>query len=387
MRLSRSRSGGAVAILATCLLLSGPRPGRAEDFISYKYADYRESGGRIAVQTQGVLIEQDLGTEMQVKLQGVIDAIAGATPTGQPAPAGSDQVPLFEIADRRKAWNADFSRQFPRLNLDVGFANSRESDYTSNGWSLNTVTDFNQKNTTLLAGLAGTDDDIKTTYQTAWKKKRTYDLIAGLTQLLDPRTAVSLNFTWGRVRGYQSDPYKTVQKTIEVDPGDFVPLQFLENRPEQRNKFTAYTSLNHSFAGLNAALDASVRFYHDTFGTNARTLEVAWLQRLGRDFILQPELRLYDQGAADFYHYQLDQSPVQPVPGLPPTQGPFYSSDYRLSAFRSTTYGMKATWTVSARLQLDVEIQQYHMRGTDGVTAQSAYPSARIVTAGARLTW
>jgi hypothetical protein len=87
--------------------------------------------------------------------EGVLDAITGATPTGQPAPAGSDQVPLSKLTDRRKAWNADFSRQFSGINIALGVGNSRESDYVSTGWSLNTLTDFNQKNTTLLAGVAG----------------------------------------------------------------------------------------------------------------------------------------------------------------------------------------------------------------------------------------
>ena len=37
-------------------------------------------------------------------------------------------------------------------NVALGFGNSRESDYVSNGYSINTLTDFNQKNTTLLLG-------------------------------------------------------------------------------------------------------------------------------------------------------------------------------------------------------------------------------------------
>jgi hypothetical protein len=387
MHLPRLKSFCLTAGLAGGLLLLGPRAARAEDFISYKYADYRESGGRIAVQTQGALVEQDLGTDLHLKLEGVIDAISGATPTGQPAPAGTDQVPLATLQDRRKAWNADLSRQFSLVNLDLGFANSRESDYTSTGWSINTVTDFNQKNTTLLAGVAGTDDDVKVFFQPTWKKKRTNDVIVGMTQVLDPRTSVALDFTWGRATGYLNDPYKVVQKSIEVNPGDFLPLQFLENRPDRRNKFIALASMNHAFTDLNAALQASYRFYHDTFGTNAHTIELLWLQRIGRKFILQPELRLYEQGAANFYYYNLDLTSILPPFGLPPAQGPFYSSDYRLSAFRSTTYGLKAIWTVTARLQLDVELQQYDMRGTDGKTSQSAYPSARILTAGARFSW
>ena len=88
-------------LLALLLVWLAPRAARAENSVSYKYQDYRESGGRIAVQTQGTTIEKDLGTEMHLKLEGVLDAITGATPSGVPAPAGSDQVDLSLLRPER----------------------------------------------------------------------------------------------------------------------------------------------------------------------------------------------------------------------------------------------------------------------------------------------
>jgi hypothetical protein len=373
--------------LAGWLVLMTPRLLPADNSISYKYEDYSEAGGRIAVKTQGALLEQDLRPDLRVKVEGVIDAIAGATPNGQPAPAGSDQVVLSQMHDRRTAWSADFSRQLPRINLGLGFAHSHESDYTSTGWSINTLTDFNQKNTTLLAGVAGTDDDVKVFYQVPWVKKRTNDLIVGVTQLLSPRATVAANFSWGHASGYLGDPYKLVQKDVEVAPGIFLPFTYGENRPDSRDKWTVRASLNYAFPDLHGALEASYRRYHDTFGTNADTIELTWVQRLGDSFILQPELRLYDQNAADFYHYRLDLTSIVPTAGPPLPQGPFFSSDYRLTALRSSTYGLKAVWKVTARLQLDLTLAQYAMHGTDGITPQSAFPRASIVTAGVKLSW
>ena len=376
--------------LAALLVWLAPRAARAENSLAYKYEDYRESGGRIAVHTQGTYLEQDVGTEMHLKLEGVLDTITGATPTGQPAPAGSDQVGTTELHfERRKAWNADFSRQFPHFNLAVGGGNSRESDYVSNGWSVNTLTDFNQKNTTLLAGLAGTDDKIKEYYNSRLprQRKHTNDVILGLTQLLDPRTSVSANVTWGRASGYLSDPYKLVQKTTEIFPGIFLPLTFGENRPTYREKWIGLVSLNRSFPEAHGAIDASYRFYHDTFGTDAHTLDVAWFQHVGEKFILRPWVRFYDQSAARFYIYNLDNTSLVPNSGAPRLNGPFYSSDYRLSAMRTFTYGLKAVWNITDTFALDAALEQYDMRGKDGVTPQSAYCKARMVTAGVKYSW
>jgi len=376
------------ALFAALLASLAPRAARAENSLSYKYEDYREAGGRIAVQTRGTYLEQDLGTDMHLKLEGIVDAITGATPTGAPAPAGSDQVDLTELhPERRKAWNADLSRQFARVNVDFGFGNSRESDYVSNGWAVNTVTDFNQKNTSVLVGLAGTDDKIKVLYQPPRARKHTNDVIMGVTQLLDPQTSVAFDLTWGRASGDLSDQYKLVQKTTEVLPGLSFPLPYFDNRPPYREKWIALASLNRTFREAHGALEASYRFYHDTNGTDAHTVDLAWFQHLGEKFILRPTLRLYEQSAASFYYYQLDGTSVTPRRGTPSPLGPFASSDYRLSELRSVTYGLKTIYNATAAWQLDVALEQYNMRGADGVTPQSAYPRARIITAGAKYSW
>lgn len=385
---STSSRPGRSLLLAGLLVWLAPRTARAENSLSYKYESYQEMGGRIAVQTRGAVAEQDLGTEMHLKLEGVLDAITGATPTGVPAPAGSDQVDLAELhPERRKAWNADLSRQFSRVNVAVGLGNSRESDYVSNGWSVNTLTDFNQKNTTLLAGIAGTDDKIKVFYQRVRARKHTHDFILGLTQLLDPQTSVSLNFTWGRAKGYLADPYRLVQKNVELFPGVSLPLTFGENRPDHRDKAIGLIGINHAVPDLHGAIDATYRYYHDTFGTNAHTVDLAWFQRVGEKIILRPGVRYYTQSAASFYHYNLDTTSITPVSGPPNVLGPYYSSDYRLSDFDSFNYGLKVIWKVHDRLDLDVAFEHYDMRGGDRVTPQSAYPRARIITLGGKFSW
>ena len=373
--------------LAVLLVWLAPRAARAENSLAFKNSEYREADGRIALSPQGVLLEKDLGPAMHLKVEGLLDAITGATPSGQPAPAGSDQVPTATINDRRKAWNADFSRQFSGLNVAVGIGNSRENDYVSNGWSLNTLTDFNRKNTTLLVGVAGTDDDVKVFFQRPLVKKRTNDVIVGVTQLLDPRTSVTVNVTWGRMTGFLADPYKLVQKNTEIFPGVSLPLTFGENRPHERNKGILFVRLNRSFPSLRGAVDSSYRYYRDTNGTDAHTLDLSWFQRVGEKVMLRPSLRLYDQSAAEFYQYNLDATKLTPFSGPPRTGGPFYSSDFRLSALRTVNYGLKVIWNVTDSVAFDAALEQYDMHGRDGVTPASAYCTARIVTLGVKYSW
>jgi hypothetical protein len=372
--------------LAVLLQLLAPRPGRAETVVAYKYQDYQEAGGRISVHAQYGLVEQTLGTEAKLKITGVIDAISGATPTGEPADPATGRVPLTQLHDRRKAWTADFSRQFGRTNVAVGAANSRESDYVSTAYTLNTLTDFNGKNTTLLAGISTTDDDVKVFYQAPRAGKRSLDLIVGVTQLLDEKTTLVLNASYGSASGYLSDPYKIIRKNTELLPGIFLPLTFAENRPDEREKWIAFASINHAVTEWKGAVEASYRLYHDTFGVTSHTLAATWLQRLGEEVVLAPSVRFYRQSAADFYRLSLDGTSITPGT-MPNPAGPFFSADYRLAEFDSWTWGVKLVWTPKPAFQADLAWEAYEMNGRDGMTSASAFPRAKMLTAGVRFAW
>lgn len=385
MRLSKASrlSPYLVAGLISVLQL---RDVRAENSLDYQYAKYVDFGGRIGVETQSALINQDFGTDMHFKLGGVVDTIAGATPTGLPAAPGSNQVDLAMMHDRRHAWNADFSRQFTDLNVDLGISRSIEHDYMSNGWAVNTLWDFNQKNTTLLLGTSGSDDTAKVFFKTAWLRKVSNDVIIGVTQLIDPQTSFTANITWSRETGFLNDQYKVVQLDVQLLPGVYVPLEYSESRPNEKTKGDLYLSLHHAILKFKGAAEINYRLYHDSFNITSNTLEMLWFQKVGDKLILRPNFRFYNQTAASFYHYQMDGVGITPT-RIPNPNGPFYSSDARLSALNSYDFGFKVVYNATDHLQLYTSIDGYKQRGTDNVTSQSAYYRARTVTLGSKITW
>jgi hypothetical protein len=378
----------AAVPLAVLLLLATPRPSRAEDFIDTRYEDYAEEDGRVNVRTQGFVANEEVGTTMQVSVTLINDAIAGASPTGERAPAGSGQVPLAVLRDHRKDWEADFSRQVASVNVAVGASESREHDYVSRGWSLNTTTDLNEKNTGLLLGVAGHDDDVETFFdpQHTYVGKQAFSTLVGVRQLIDPLTSVALNVTWSRETGYLDDQYKLVEKTVELVPGSFFNLAYAENRPDERNMGTVRAALNRAYPRAHGALEGSYRFYADTFGVTSNTVELRWLQKVGGLLTLAPDVRFDRQDAANFYYYNLDLTDIAPTV-VPNPAAPAYSSDYRLSSCDALSYGLKATLNAGSHFQFVAGYERYAMRGRDGVTPQSAYPIANILSAGARYSW
>jgi hypothetical protein len=384
---TRLPRAGASAFLGAALVLHLARPSaRADDSVAYKFENYREEDGRITVETQGATADEDIGPYGHLSLTGTIDAVAGATPTGRPAPPGSDQVVLTEIHTRRKAWSGDYAQQLWNVNIDAGFAESRESDYVSDGWSVTTLADFNEKNTTLRVGLAGTDNRVEVFFEPAYLPKHTNDAIVGITQVLGPRTFVTVNLSAGRETGYLSEPHKFVEKAIEILPNIYLEQSFAENSPDEREHEALYLAVDHAYPAVRGALEGSYRLYADTYGIVAHTLGASWIQHVGARWTLQPSVRLYQQSAARFYYYDLDDTTITPF-RVPMGTAPYYSSDFRLSAEDTCSYGAKAVFRAAGWLQLDAAYEEYVMKGRDGVTPASAYPRAGISSVGVRFLW
>lgn len=386
------RVSGRCLIFGLVLWCSLPKSGRSETSLTLKNQSWQEDNNRIRVDAQYAEIDSDLTTSTHLKVMGLIDSIAGATPTGEKPTTAGAPLPLANMEDRRKAWDLSLSHQFARVNVTGGFANSRESDYVSNGWSLNTVTDFNEKNTSLLLGYGHTSDEINEE-KLGWTIKRPktgHDFLLGVNQLINANTSVTANVSWGQLDGYMSDPYKIVSTTkLDLDPGFYYTVP--ENRPRQKDKVSVFAGLNRNFEGLHGALEGSYRYYRDSFGINSHTLSLLWVQKIGAHVTVQPSLRLYRQSAADFYYFDADAAGIvtsyEPLLGETGTgRAPFYSSDHRLSHMQTVDAGLKAVWQVKPWLAVDVAYNRYVSRGLDHVTPQDAFCRASTYTIGLKFS-
>lgn len=291
-------------------------------------------------------------------------APAAPAPAPAPAPEKQAKVPKADFSDERYAGNVELIKRLGRHTLSGLLSYSTESDYDSLGLALKDAVDFNQKNTTLLLGGAYTHDKLTPANGIPADTKDTMDAIVGLTQLLDPRTVLTVDLSLGYSQGLLSDPYKVVELN-----GQLVP----ERRPDSKNKQIVFLSLAHYFPSVHGSVEGSYRYYMDSFGIDAHTVDLAWFQKLGRRWTLRPLVRFYSQSAADFYGVRFAGSPES------------YSSDYRVSALNSLGYGLKLVFVPNARVQFDAEYLRYEQSGTDGVTPDDVYPAANVFIVGARI--
>jgi hypothetical protein len=340
---------------------------RAENHVDYRYEFYGEENDRMKIETHSVYFEQKLSDAVVAKGELIYDGISGATPRGVTDPNVVDH-----LRDTRWAGNVALDWSFKNHLLTPSFAYSKENDYESYSISLNDAISFNDKNTTFQYGLAHNFDSVRFTDGKNWLGKDTTEGMIGISQLLTPSTVMSANLTLGYEDGYLSDPYRLSQFTT-------FGFAFNEKRPGYKSKEVALVSVTQYFEKLHASIEGSYRFHHDSFDVSSHTAELTWHQWLGKHVILEPMFRYYNQSEADFYAVNF--------PGITPSGGNYFSSDYRLSNLYSLDYGLQATFIVTDWLRLNAGYHRYEMFGLDGKTADGMYPKANIFTVGFSIQW
>lgn len=375
--------GAAMAL--PCIMLSAQAETAPEKgTLSFKYLNYKErqqvtgnSGQSVAwtdsqsgasayddrVRVKATATSVLLPLNGQWSLSGtlVTDSISGASPAYH-------TQSLSKLQDFRRAVDTSLTRYLPNGKLALGLSHSGENDYISRAVSLLATQASEDKNTTWTAGVAIQRDVINPANQiVANEKKRGSDWLLGVTQVVSMNDVVQLNVGHYSGRGYFSDPYK-----------------IYDERPTDRAHQTFQARWNHHVSALNGTSRLAYRFYTDTWGIRSHTLDAEWVQRLGSEWRVAPQLRLYSQNAARFY-VEVDPR-IAPFPPSPSPNALHFSEDQRLSAFGAVTMGLKVTRQLSVDTAVDVKVEQYGQKAAwkfTGVGSQGLAPFyARSIQVG-----
>jgi hypothetical protein len=316
------------------------------------------------VRSPSFYARKPLSDSLQAEGSIVYDSISGASPLYHNTLSGASGL---GVTDYRTAGNAKLTKYFDPVAVGVGAAVSSERDYLSRALSLDVRVSSDDRNRTLAFGIGGASDRINSTNGVAEGKERhTLDLLAGITQALSPEAIVESTVTYSPGHGYYSDPYKAI-----------------DVRPDHRRIFAWLTRYNQHLPWLDATVNLSYRYLHDSFGSSSHTAEFAWNQPLPDGWSVVPSLRYYTQSAADFYF-----DPPFPqgfVFGQP------YSADTRLSAFGALTSGVSIVKRLPEGWTFDVKLDFYRQRsdwrlGGDGSPGLEPF-SARWIQTGVSKTF
>jgi hypothetical protein len=318
-----------------------------EGLIALKYQHYSDSQPglqRITVNAPSVYVLAPLSSSWAIEGSAVADSVSGASPRWHTAVSGASRM-----HDDRKAGDVKLTHYRERSSVALGLSHSTEHDYVSTAVSLDARFSSADNNTTWNIGVGVSNDTINPVNQLVENQhKRTRELILGVTQAWSPQDLVQLNLGLSLGKGYFDDPYKT-----------------LDQRPDRRRQTALQLRWNHALADSAATLRSSWRWYHDSFGIQAHTLQAEWVQPLNAKWTLTPLLRYHTQSAASFYRDPVyDAALGEPYPvGYDPANPPAtISLDQRLSAFGALTMGLRADYRLDALWTLDARLALYQQR-------------------------
>jgi len=360
--------------------------------------------------------KSEVGDDEFVTVTAVADSMTGASPngaapttkpqtftaasgnTGYATPANT--LPLHEFTDFRAAIALDWDKPWSRVTRSlIGASVSAETDYTSLGASATLTHDTDDKLTTFTAGAAlgldfvqpkggipqaltpveaaisrrsGEDDDDRGGLGGNEVKNKTMtDMVLGVTQVISPRLLAQLNYGVGLTQGYLTDPYKIISV---VDAAGETTGYRTEKRPESRFRQTLYTKAVYHFS--QDVVHAAYRYYVDDWGLRAHTADLKYRLELGARHYLQPHLRYYRQGAADFFQHSLTSSVALPK---------FASADLRLAEMSSYTAGLKYGFPLAKRHELSARVEYMRQQGESHPSSaigvqktQDLYPKLRV---------
>jgi hypothetical protein len=368
------KSNSTGALLAAALALPGILPATAlaqmapdPGLIEMKYLDYRDwqpGADRMRVHTPSVFARKPLSDSLQAEGSIVYDSISGASPLYHNTLSGASRL---GVTDYRTAGDAKLTKYFDQVAIGVGAAVSSERDYLSRALSLDVRVSSDDRNRTFAFGAGGASDRINSTNGVAEGKERhTLDLMAGVTQALSPDAIVQSTITYSPGHGFYSDPYKAI-----------------DVRPDHRQIFAWLTRYNRHLSWLDATVNLSYRYVHDSFGSSSHAAEFAWNQPLPEGWSVAPDIRYYTQSAADFYF-----DPPFPQGFV---LGQSYSADTRLSAFGALTSGLSVAkrlpdgWGFELKLDFYRQRSDWHFGGNGSPGLESF--SARWIQTGVSKTF
>ena len=317
----------AFGVLASLPGSAGVLP---EDEADVMYHNY--DGGGITVQGPSVLIRKKIGDNFSVSYNYYVDMISSA----------SIDVLLTAspYKEKRTQQTGSLEYQHGKTTYSATFIHSREPDYIADTTIYSLSQDmFGDLTTVTMSYSRGWDHvyrDIKLADGAIVNDPtfaqqvdhRSYGV--GLTQILTRNMILSLNYQALTDQGYLQSPYReVVYLTPGVGKGWATAPQVY---PGTHTSNATSGDLKY-YLPYRAALDLFYRYYEDTWGIRADTVQLGYTQPW-RHWIFDGTLRYYRQNAASFYDDLFPRANAQN----------FEARDRELAAFSSYTVGVGASY-------------------------------------------
>ena len=294
---------------------AGVLPEQRADALYHSY-----SGGGVTIDGPSVLVLKHVGQNADVSGNYYVDTVSSAS-----IDVVSTASPYSEERTQESV-GVDYLHAKTTFNL--GYSHSDESDYQANTASFGLSQNLFGDMTTVSMGYSRGWDTVGKNDQPAFSadiERQNYTL--GLSQVLTKDLIVDMNYELVTDQGFLNNPYRSV-RYLDASSGKGYSYE-AERYPKTRTS-NALAANARYYLPYRANLHGQYRFFTDTWGINAHTVQVGYTQPLREKWTVDASYRYYTQGNADFYS---DLFPYQNAQN-------YLARDKELSSFNSHSFGM-----------------------------------------------
>ena len=279
---------------------------------------------------ESVLVRKKFSEQFAVEANYFVDKVSGASVDVL------SQASVIKDERKQKSLSLDYIHDKTQYNL--AYTNSVERDYISNTTHFSLSQDMFGDLTTVTLGFTDSRDSVGENNGTAsvpkisWlghAQSRSYE--GGLSQIITKNLIMGTTLEIVTDQGLLSNPYRSIRY---LDPA--VPLGYSLGSQVYPNTHTstAVEARAKYYLPYRAAASVSYRYFSDTWGVRANTVEVDYTQPVSNKWIFEGRVRHYNQNSATFYS---DLFPFA-------NSQNFMARDQNLAASTNNTFDGKVTW-------------------------------------------
>ena len=252
---------------------------------------HRYDGGGMVIDGPSVLVRKGIGSQVSLSGQYYVDSVSAASvdvlATASP----------YEEERNEYTFGVDYLHD--KSILSLGFTNSTENDYEANTVYFSVSQEFFGGMSTVTMGYASGWDEVGRVGNDSFSEeadRRNYQL--GLSQVVTRNSLVGLDLEVVTDEGYLQNPYRVNRYINPDNPAEFLtqPEQYPETRTSTSVAVRALYYLPY-----RASIRGEYRYFSDTWGINAHTVELGYVHGLNQHWTLEGSIRYYSQSEADFY--------------------------------------------------------------------------------------
>jgi hypothetical protein len=348
----RSRIAALASVLLVYVAGAAVLPDDRADLF---WSSYR--GGGMDITGESVLVRKKFTEQFALEGNYFIDKVSGASIDVL------SQASVIKDQRNQKSLSADYIHD--KTQYALSYTNSTERDYISNTTHFSLSQDMFGDLTTVSLGFTYSHDKVGENNGTALKPdvswlghatSRSFE--AGLSQIITKNLIAGTTVEVITDQGFLSNPYRLIRFRDDVPLGYSTGPQVYPNT----HTSTAVETRAKYYLPYRAALSLSYRYFRDTWGVRANTIELDYTHPISNKWIFEGRLRHYSQNSATFYS---DLFPFADSQN-------FVARDQNLAASTNNTADAKVTWAfapegflIFKRATVSVDVSRIQFKYSD----------------------